>query len=141
MDDIVFFQPLNINQLSSIVHLQLRSLEQRLKEQEITLSLTDKAIQSTLKKSYNPSKKFCFFFTFLFIYFLSIKIVYGARPLKRYLEKHITTELSKLLIQMKLTSHCHVTIDTDTNDQFIFQIQQLQKQTSNSPTKPAYSRK
>jgi ATP-dependent Clp protease ATP-binding subunit ClpB len=56
LDDIVFFQPLNMNQLSSIVHLQLRSLEERLKEQEITISLTDKAIQSTLKKSYNPGK-------------------------------------------------------------------------------------
>lgn len=121
LDDIVFFQPLSINELSSIVQLQLRSLEQRLKEQEITLSLTDKAIQSTLKKSYNP--------------------IYGARPLKRYLEKHITTELSKLLIQMKLAPHCHVTIDTDANDQFLFQIQQLQKQTSNSPTKPAYNRR
>ena len=42
--------------LSSIVHLQLRSLEERLKEQETTISLTDKAIQSTLRKSYNPSK-------------------------------------------------------------------------------------
>lgn len=61
--------------------------------------------------------------------------------MKRYLEKHITTELSKLLIQMKLAPHCHVTIDTDANDQFLFQIQQLQKQTSNSPTKPAYNRK
>jgi hypothetical protein len=56
LDDIVFFQPLNINQLSSIVHLQLKSLEERLKEQDITISLTDKAIQSTLKKSYNPGK-------------------------------------------------------------------------------------
>jgi len=45
-----------MNQLSLIVHLQLKSLEERLKEQEITISLTDKAIQSTLKKSYNPSK-------------------------------------------------------------------------------------
>jgi ATP-dependent Clp protease ATP-binding subunit ClpB len=121
LDDIVFFQPLNMNQLSSIVHLQLRSLEERLKEQEITISLTDKAIQSTLKKSYNP--------------------VYGARPLKRYLEKHITTELSKLLIQMKLAPHCHVTIDTDANDQYQFQIQQLQRTTSNSPSKPAYNRR
>ncbi|CAF1666421.1 unnamed protein product, partial [Adineta ricciae] len=54
LDDIVFFQPLNVNQLSSIVHLQLKSLEERLKEQDIAISLTDKAIQSTLKKSYNP---------------------------------------------------------------------------------------
>jgi len=121
LDDIVFFQPLTINQLSSVVHLQLRSLEARLKEQDITISLTDKAIQSTLKKSYNP--------------------IYGARPLKRYLEKYITTELSRLLIQMKIQPHCHVTIDTDANDQFTFQIQQLQRTNSNSPSKPAYSRR
>jgi len=61
LDDIVFFQPLNVNQLSSIIHLQLQSLEERLKEQDITISLTDKAIQSTLKKSYNPSKIFTSF--------------------------------------------------------------------------------
>ena len=121
LDDIVFFQPLTINQLSSVVHLQLRSLEARLKEQDITISLTDKAIQSTLKKSYNP--------------------IYGARPLKRYLEKYITTELSRLLIQMKIQPHCHVTIDTDANDQFTFQIQQLQRTNSNSPSKPAYGRR
>ena len=41
MDDIVFFQPLNVNQLSSIVHLQLQSLEERLKDQDITIKLTD----------------------------------------------------------------------------------------------------
>ncbi len=52
LDDIVSFQPLNINQLSSIVHLQLSSLEERMKEKEITVSLTDKAIQSILKASY-----------------------------------------------------------------------------------------
>jgi ATP-dependent Clp protease ATP-binding subunit ClpA len=69
-----------------------------------------------------------------------LKIVYGARPLKRYLEKHITTELSKLLIQMKLAPHCHVTIDTDANDQFVFNSQKLARTTSESPAKPAYSR-
>ncbi|CAF1036543.1 unnamed protein product [Rotaria sordida] len=119
LDDIVFFQPLSFNQLSSIVHLQLQSLEERLKEQDISVSLTDKAIQSTLKKSYNP--------------------VYGARPLKRYLEKYITTEISKLIIQMKLPQHSHVTVDTDANDQFQFHIQHLQKTTS--PSKPTYHRR
>ncbi|CAF4690135.1 unnamed protein product, partial [Rotaria magnacalcarata] len=66
---------------------------------------------------------------------------YGARPLKRYLEKHITTELSKLIIEMKLQQHSHVTIDTDAHDQFQFQIQQLQRTTSRSPSKPAYMRR
>lgn len=70
LDDIVFFQPLNIKQLSSIIHLQLRSLEERLKEQEITISLTDKAIQSTLKKSYNPGKIHVYFHQ-VYLFFLN----------------------------------------------------------------------
>ena len=61
--------------------------------------------------------------------------------MKRYLEKHITTELSKLLIQTKLVAHCHVTIDTDVNDQYQFHIEQLERIDSNSPVKPAYARK
>jgi len=42
---------------------------------------------------------------------------------------------------MKLTPHSHVTVDTDANDQYQFQIQQLQRMPSNSPTKPTYHRK
>jgi len=121
LDDIAFFQTLNANQLSSIVTLQLTSLEERLKEHDIEITLTDKAIQSTLKKSYNP--------------------IYGARPLKRYLEKHITTELSKLLIQTRLAPHSVVTIDTDANDQYQFHIQRLQRKPSSSPKKPGYVRR
>lgn len=60
--------------------------------------------------------------------------------MKRYLEKHITTEISKLIIQMRLSAHSHVTIDTDGNDQFQFQIQQLKRSDSNSPQKPSYNR-
>jgi ATP-dependent Clp protease ATP-binding subunit ClpA len=59
-----------MNQLSLIVHLQLKSLEERLKEQDITISLTDKAIQSTLKKSYNPSKIQIYFFIYFILFFL-----------------------------------------------------------------------
>jgi len=65
LDDIAFFQTLNANQLSSIVTLQLTSLEERLKEHDIEITLTDKAIQSTLKKSYNPSN---YFFNLVFSY-------------------------------------------------------------------------
>jgi len=42
---------------------------------------------------------------------------------------------------MKLAPHSHVTIDTDANDQYVFNTQQLQRAPSNSPTKPAYNRK
>lgn len=74
-------------------------------------------------------------------YLLLFTIVYGARPLKRYLEKYITTELSKLIIQTKLGPHSCVTIDSDANDQFLFQIQKLERANSTSPQKPAYHRK
>ncbi|CAF3140403.1 unnamed protein product [Rotaria sp. Silwood2] len=119
LDDIVFFQPLNINQLSSIVHLQLKSLE-CLKEKDIEINLTDKAIQSILKKSYNP--------------------VYGVDPLKRYVEEYLKEELSKLLIQTRFASPSLVTIDTDINNRYLFRIQHLQRTTSNSPKKLGYVR-
>ncbi|CAF1212010.1 unnamed protein product [Rotaria sordida] len=119
LDDIVFFQPLNINQLSSIVNLQLKSLE-CLKEKDIEINLTDEAIQSILKKSYNP--------------------VYGVDPLKRYVEEHLKEELFKLLIQTRFPSPSLVIIDTGINNQYLFRIQHLQRTTSNSTKKPGYVR-
>ncbi|CAF5226882.1 unnamed protein product, partial [Rotaria magnacalcarata] len=67
------------------------ALEERLKEQNIKISLTDKVIQAILNKSYNS--------------------VYGIRSLKQYFEKNITTQLSKLLIEMKVVPNNHVNID------------------------------
>ncbi|CAF5226884.1 unnamed protein product, partial [Rotaria magnacalcarata] len=67
------------------------ALEERLKEQNIKISLTDKVIQAILSKSYNS--------------------VYGIRSLKQYFEKNITTQLSKLLIEMKVVPNNHVNID------------------------------
>jgi len=68
-----------------------------------------------------------------------VLIVHGVRPLKGYIEQHITTELSKLLIQMKIASHSHIEIDIDKNDQY--QVQQPQSATSNTSAKPTYNRK
>ncbi len=70
-----------------------------------------------------------------------VLIVHGVRPLKRYIEQHITTELSKLLIQMKIAPHSHIEIDIDKNDQYQVQVQQLQSATSNTSAKPTYNRK
>lgn len=56
LNDIVFFQPLYLNQLSSIIHLQFGSIEELFKQENITIRLTDKAIQLILKISYNPGK-------------------------------------------------------------------------------------
>ncbi|CAF3866259.1 unnamed protein product [Rotaria sp. Silwood1] len=50
-----------------------------------------------------------------------------VRSLKRYLDKHITTELAKLLIQMKLSPHSHVTVITVAQNQYQIHIEQLQR--------------
>ncbi|CAF1153160.1 unnamed protein product [Rotaria sordida] len=116
LNDIVFFQSLNINQYYSIIHLQIESLEERLKEQNIKINLTDKVIQSILKKFYNS--------------------VYGIHSLKQYFKKNITTEVSKLLIEMKVVPHNHITIDIDINDQYQYQfhIQELTNKSLTSST-------
>jgi hypothetical protein len=84
------FQPLSAADLSSIVHIQLRDLTKRLSDKEISLQLTPSATNLILAASYVPS--------------------FGARPLRRYLEKHVTTAISKLLIEGRLRKRCSVVI-------------------------------
>lgn len=90
LDDIVIFSPLTQAHLRTIVSLQMRSLVSRLKSRDISIDMNDPAIDMILEKAYNP--------------------VYGARPLRRYLEKNIGTEISKMLIKGTLTDHMKVLI-------------------------------
>jgi len=78
LDDIVIFHPLSHDNLGHIVHLQLAGLAKRLAERQISLELSPKAIEFVLNAAYDP--------------------VYGARPLRRYLEKQIGTQVSRMLI-------------------------------------------
>jgi ATP-dependent Clp protease ATP-binding subunit ClpB len=101
LDDIIIFKPLSENDLSNIVCNMLKSLEQRLSERNIILEISKDAIQFLIKTGYNP--------------------IYGARPLKRYIEKHITTELSKMIIEGNLKDNKKVFIDYSLN-KLIFNI-------------------
>ena len=78
LSDIVVFSPLSRRDLKQIVRLQLDRLGRRLAERRITLTLTDGAIERIIDQGWEPQ--------------------YGARPLKRYLEKELTTQLGRLLI-------------------------------------------
>ncbi|RKP16538.1 ATPase, partial [Rozella allomycis CSF55] len=78
LDDIAIFNPLSETDLFSIVHLQMKQIATRLQDREITVTLDDSAVQLVLQEAYNP--------------------VYGARPLRRYLEKTIVTALSKMIL-------------------------------------------
>jgi len=91
LDDMVVFNPLTKEDLRKIINLQLADLSKRLEERDILLKITDTGLEILLEGGYNP--------------------VYGARPLKRYLEKHVGTSLSKMIISEQLPNHSLVHID------------------------------
>src|SRR3990167_680957 len=85
LDDIVVFTPLQTSDLRNIVRLQLQYISSKLNERNIILRVDDKGIDAIIAASYNPS--------------------YGARPLRRYIEKQIGTKIGKLIIGGKLTEN------------------------------------
>jgi ATP-dependent Clp protease ATP-binding subunit ClpB len=78
MDEIVVFRPLGPEQIEDIVEIQLSGLRQRLAERDITLSLTHDAKVLLAKEGYDP--------------------VYGARPLRRAIQRHVVQPLAKQLL-------------------------------------------
>ena len=90
LSDIVIFTPLTREHLRGIVTLQLNRVGARLKDRHVRLVLTDEALERVLKESYEPQ--------------------YGARPLKRYLERQITNQLSRLIMAGTLPDHAEVLV-------------------------------
>lgn len=122
LDDIVLFHPLSKKDLSSIVLLQLKDLIKRLEEKEITLSMSQAAIDFVLSEAYQPQ--------------------YGARPLRRWLEKHVTTDLSKLCLSGTIDRRAHVNIEYDAlNQDLTFQIQKKLASSSRSSSEEALNEK
>ena len=78
LDEIIMFNPLGYKQMKEIMKLQIDELNDRLKEQSIRLEADSSALEKIMEDAYDP--------------------MYGARPLKRYIERAIVTDLSKRLI-------------------------------------------
>jgi ATP-dependent Clp protease ATP-binding subunit ClpB len=93
VDEIVVFHALTEEQLMRIVDIQLTRLRQRLEERHITLELTAAAREHLVRVGYDPS--------------------YGARPLKRTLQKEVETRLGKLLLEGKVRDGQKVVVDYD----------------------------
>jgi ATP-dependent Clp protease ATP-binding subunit ClpB len=94
VDEIIVFHALNEEHLKKIVEIQLGHLRARLAERRITLDLTDRAREALVHFGYDPQ--------------------YGARPLKRAIQKKVETPLGRLLIQGKV--HDGQTIHVDADD-------------------------
>ncbi len=93
IDDIVVFSPLTESQIVNIIRLALKDIEKRLEEREITLTLTEEAERFIARESYEPA--------------------YGARPVKRFLQRNIETELAGEIIRGNIDDGDDVVIDSD----------------------------
>ncbi len=96
LDDIIFFKPLSKDDVRAIVDLLVSALAERLKEKELTLQISDKAKDFVVERAYDP--------------------VYGARPLRRYLQAKIETPISRLLIAGTISSKQNLLIDVQADD-------------------------
>lgn len=93
LDDIVVFTPLTSDDVTSIINLQLSQIVKRLQDRNIQLKLDEDAVRLIMREAYDP--------------------VYGARPMKRWLERNVVTEVSKLIISGKLVNNTLVRVSAD----------------------------
>jgi ATP-dependent Clp protease ATP-binding subunit ClpC len=104
IDEIIIFKPLTTTEVMKILDILINNLNQKLKESQIEVELTDKLKEYILKKGYS--------------------VIYGARPLKRVFQKVIENELAKLILQNKITPNSKVILNIE-NDKI--QIKELVK--------------
>lgn len=102
IDDIVMFTPLTSEQVYEIIDLQIDDIKNRLKDRDINLEISSKAKEYILENAYN--------------------IEYGARPVKRFLQTHVETDLGKLIIEGKVTEKSTALLDLDENNKLKFLI-------------------
>lgn len=91
IDDIILFTPLNTKEIGHIVELLINDLRNRLADRHITVELTDKAKEFIAEEGYDP--------------------VFGARPLKRFLQRNVETLIGRALISGEIFDGAHLAID------------------------------
>ena len=93
LDEIVFYKPLMKNEVSKILDLLIKDLERRLEDKRITLSLSQSAKDYLIDNGYDE--------------------VYGARPLKRFVQRKLETLIAKSILEQKVLPNSLVKIDYD----------------------------
>jgi ATP-dependent Clp protease ATP-binding subunit ClpB len=101
IDDIVFFTPLQLNQMKEIIHIQLRGLIQRLADKKIEIEFDDYALEQLGIMGYDPN--------------------FGARPVKRVIQQRIENKLANMILSKELPSNSKVIVDYD--DDFTFKVE------------------
>ena len=99
LDDIVYYKSLTKTEIGSIVDLMLADLRKRLEDKQLKLVVTDAAKNAIIDGGYDP--------------------IYGARPLKRYIQSHVETMIAKEIIGGAHTAGDTLTVDADENGQLV----------------------
>jgi ATP-dependent Clp protease ATP-binding subunit ClpC len=114
VDEIIMFSPLALEEMQEIVVLQMKEVQDRLNEYNITVELTDAARKWLAKEGYDPA--------------------FGARPLRRAIQKHVESPLSIELLSGKFKDGATVQVDVDEeNNKIIFHTSQPVRKKSKQP--------
>ena len=98
IDEIVYYKPLTRTEIAEIVNLMVKALNERLTEKQLKAELTDAAVDALIDRGFDP--------------------VYGARPLKRYLQSRIETLIARRIIAADVEPGTILKVDLDENGEF-----------------------
>ena len=101
LDEIIMFKPLTKDNIGSIVDLMVKELNDRLADQELSLDLTDAAKKDVIDNGYDP--------------------VYGARPLKRYLQKYVETLTARKILSGEVHTGDTLVLDVE-NGEYVVKV-------------------
>ena len=93
LDEIILFKPLTKDNIHGIINILMDELNGRLREKELTVELTPAAMDQIVEDAYDPA--------------------FGARPLKRYLQKHVETLLARRILEDTVHAGDTITIDSE----------------------------
>ncbi|MGI6443026.1 MAG: ATP-dependent chaperone ClpB [Synergistaceae bacterium] len=96
VDEIILFKPLQVNEITQIVGLLIKEVADRLTDRNIGLEITPEAQAIIAKNGYDP--------------------VYGARPLKRYLQKHLESKIARMIIGGEVAEGSTIKVENHGND-------------------------
>ena len=95
IDEIVYYKPLTRNEIGAIVGLMIANLNKRLEDKQLKVTLTDAALNAVIDRGFDP--------------------VFGARPLKRYLQSRVETLIARKVIAADVAPGTELTVDLDDN--------------------------
>ena len=96
LDEITFFKPLTKDNLSGIIDIMLESLRKRLEEKTLGLEVTEKAKELIIERGYDP--------------------VYGARPLRRYIQTSLETLIARKILSGDFPADSTITVDAENGE-------------------------